>query len=94
MCVYLNKHPRKLNLEDVAVRVVDSRLLFEEGNKAPKGLAYSTQRKAMRSFFINVHGIAGAILTDLGIDASDSPNLGKYAHQKVDKNVRKRSSVG
>lgn len=90
MCVYLNQHPRKLNLEDVAKRVVESRLIFEKGDKAPKGLSYSTQRKAMRSFFINVHGIAGQVLTNIGIDASDSPNLGKYAHQKIAKNVRHR----
>jgi integrase len=90
MCIYLNQHPRKLNLEDVADRVTESRLIFEAGEKAPKGLSYSSQRKGMRSFFINVHGIAGQVLTTLGIDASDSPNLGKYANQKVDKNVRKR----
>ena len=81
MCVYLNCHPRKLNVYEVAKVVVKMR--DADPNDVPKGLAYTTQRVYMRSFFMLYHDISPNFLTKIGIDSRETSGSGRYARERV-----------
>lgn len=90
MCCHINSHPARLNAKKVSEVIIKSRTLHYEGKKQPLGLAYSTQREAMRSFFMIVFNMSGQHLANLGIDMSALKDSGKYAKQKVSREVRRK----
>ena len=77
LCVYLKKHPRKLSIDECA----DFLIVLRE--KKIANLNHYHVKKVMRSFFQNVYGINGDILTSKGIDASLDYELGKRAHDRL-----------
>jgi integrase len=77
LCVYLKKHPRKLSIDECA----DFLIALKE-RKISK-LNHYHVKKVMRSFFQNVYGINGDVLTSKGIDASLDYELGKRAHDRL-----------
>jgi len=77
LCVYLKKHPRNLSIDECA----DFLIVLRE-KKIPN-LNHYHVKKVMRSFFQNVYGINGDILTSKGIDASLDYELGKRAHDRL-----------
>lgn len=81
MCMHLNIHPRKLTAQIASDTVMKYKNVPLD--KRPYGLSYSTQREALRAFFIGVHGIAGKTLTALGLDAGETPGSGKHSNQRV-----------
>lgn len=69
----------------------DDEELIEELNNVPKyprGCAYNTIRKPLRSFFSLVHGISGEMLTSKGIGAETSKGTGSMARERIPKHIR------
>ena len=77
LCVYLKEHPRKLSIDECA----DFLIALKE-KKIPNLNSYHV-KKVIRSWFQNVYGINGDILTSKGIDASLGSELGKRAHDRL-----------
>jgi len=77
LCVHLKKHPRNLTIEESA------ELLIILKQKKIQNLNYYTAKQTMRSWFENVYGINGDILTSKGIDGSLGSTLGKRAHDRL-----------
>jgi len=82
LCIYLNRHPRNLTIEECA----DFLLILKQ--KKVKNLNYHFTKQAIRSWFQNFHGINGEILTSKGIDGSLSYELGKRAHDRLNQKQR------
>lgn len=77
LCVYLKKHPCNLSIEECA----DFLIILRE-KKIPN-LNHYHVKKVIRSWFQNVYGINGDILTSKGIDTSLGYELGKRAHDRL-----------
>lgn len=77
VCLYLKSHPRHLSIEQCAD------LLIIAKEKKIERLNYGSIKKAMRSWFQNVYGINGEVLTSKGIDGSLGYELGKRAHDRL-----------
>lgn len=82
VCLYLKKHPRNLTIEECA----DLLLILKE--KKIKNLNHYTTKQTIRSWFQNVYGMNGEILTSKGIDGSLSYELGKRAHDRLTQKQR------
>ena len=80
-CIYLKKHPRNLSVEECAD------LLTQLKQVKIKNLNYYSVKRSIRSYFQNVYGINGEILTSKGIDGSRGI-LGKRAHDRLTKEQR------
>ncbi len=77
LCVHLKRHPRNLSIDESA----DFLIILKE-KKIPN-LNYYDTKQAIRSWFQNVYGINGEILTSKGIDGSLGYTLGKRAHDRL-----------
>jgi len=77
LCIYLKRHPRNLSIEGCA----DLLIILKE--KKIQNLNYHVTKHAMRSWFQNVYGINGEVLTSKGIDGSLGYELGKRAHDRL-----------
>jgi len=82
VCIYLKKHPRNLTIEECA----DLLIILKE--KKIKNLYHYFAKQAMRSWFQNVYGINGEILTSKGIDGSLTYELGKRGHDRLTQKQR------
>jgi integrase len=82
LCVYLKKHPRKLSIDECADFLITLR------ERKISNLNHYHIKKAMRSWFQNVYGINGDILTSKGIDGSLDSSLGKRAYDRLTKQER------
>jgi len=82
LCVHLKRHPRKLTIEESA------ELLAQLKTCKIENLNLSTAKTAVRSWFENVHGINGEVLTSKGIDGSPCCNLGKRANDHLTQEQR------
>jgi hypothetical protein len=82
LCVYLKRHPRNLSIEECSDFLISLR------QKKIPNLNYYTVKCAMRSWFQNVYGINGDILTSKGIDASLNYDLGKRAYDRLTEKQR------
>lgn len=82
LCVYLKRHPRNLSIEECA----DLLIILKQ--KTIPNLGYESVKKAVRSWFQNVYGINGEILTSKGIDGSLAYGLGKRAHDRLTQKQR------
>lgn len=83
VCDFLKINPQKLNVEIVSKLVNDMKLLKREGKEVPKGLAYTTIRSAIRSFFTTVLGLSGEVLSAKGVDMAATERSGEYSKEKV-----------
>ena len=90
VCTYLKTHPDNLRLDEVAEFVVEIRDKSKNGEKAPRGLAYYSIRKPIRSFFELIRGISGERLTSVGIEAGRSEGSGSQARERVSVEQRKK----
>lgn len=88
LCKYMREHPSKLNINDVAQFVIEMRKLYYEGKKQPYGLAYTTLREGVRSYFTLMKHISGEYLAQLGIDKRETKGQGKYSKQRIPVSVR------
>jgi len=77
LCVYLQRHPRNLTIEECAD------LLIVLKQKKIQNLGYHGTKNTMRSWFQNIYGINGEVLTSKGIDGSLGYELGKRAHDRL-----------
>jgi integrase len=82
LCVYLKRHPRNLSIEECSDFLITLRF------KRIPNLNYYTTKCAIRSWFQNVYGINGDILTSKGIDASLNYDLGKRAYDRLTEKQR------
>jgi hypothetical protein len=82
LCVYLKKHPRNLSIEECA----DFLIVLRE--KRIPNLNHYHVKTVIRSWFQNVYGINGDILTSKGIDASLNYDLGKRAYDRLTEKQR------
>jgi integrase len=82
LCVYLQRHPSKLTIEQCADILTTLR------NKKIPNLNPYFLKLAIRSWFQNVHGINGEILTSKGIDASIPNQLGIRAFDRLTRKQR------
>jgi hypothetical protein len=80
LCVYLKRHPSKLTIEQCA-----DFLIILRQKKIPNFYIF---KMAIRSWFQNVHGINGEILTSKGIDASMPNQLGIRAFDRLTRKQR------
>ncbi len=90
VCRHLKIHPAKIDVETCAkLNNEHKKLYWEDREKEiPRGLAYTTLRASLRSFFILMHNYSGEYLSSLGITKETLKGAGKYAKQKVSKEVR------
>ena len=82
VCLHLKRHPRNLSIEQCA----DLLVLLKE--KKIENLHYYGTKQAIRSWFQNVYGINGEILTSKGIDGSLTYELGKRSHDRLTQKQR------
>jgi len=77
LCVYLKRHPRDLSIEECA----DFLTVLKE--KKINNLNLYDVKQVMRSWFQNIYGINGEVLTSKGIDGSVPYQLGKRSHDRL-----------
>jgi integrase/predicted DNA-binding protein (UPF0251 family) len=82
LCVYLQRHPSKLTIEQCADILTTLR------QKKIPNLNFYALKRAIRSWFQNLHGINGEILTSKGIDASIPNQLGIRAFDRLNRKQR------
>jgi len=82
LCVHLKRHPRKLTIEESADLLAQLKICKVEN------LNLSTAKTAVRSWFENVHGTNGEVLTSKGIDGSPYCQLGKRANDRLTQEQR------
>jgi len=82
LCVYLQRHPSKLTIEQCADILTTLR------QKKIPNLNFYALKRAIRSWFQNLHGINGEILTSKGIDASIPNQLGIRAFDRLTRKQR------
>jgi len=88
VCKHLRKHPNNITENDCAELVIKMRQLYLVGEKQPRGLAYSIIREAIRSFFTLMRKLSGEYLSSLGITKEALKDTGKYAKQRIPKDIR------
>lgn len=88
ICNYLHVHPDNLTVEQVGDVVFEMKGKSDRGEKVPRGLAYTSTRVAIRSFFTLVLRISGEVLAAQGVDAAETKGAGSAATQKVTKHER------
>ena len=82
LCVYLKRHPRTLSIEECAD------FLPTLWRERVAGLALYHVKKVMRSWFQNIYGINGEVLTSKGIDGSLTYEIGKRSHDRLTQKQR------
>lgn len=90
VCKHLKVHPRKVTLEQCCELAVEMKKRYYAGEPMIKGLAYSSIRVAIRSYFTLVHRISGEYIGQLGVKKEALKGEGQYASQRVPKEVRKK----
>jgi integrase len=88
VCNYLHVHPDNLTVNQVADCVFEMKGRSDRGEPVPKGLAYSSTRVAIRSFFTLVLEISGEKLAAMGVDAAATKGAGLASMQSVTKMER------
>jgi len=89
VCKHLKRHPNKLTVDECAMLIDDIKILYYCGESMPKNLAYSRIRESIRSFYTRMHKMSGEYISSLGITKETLKGCGKYARQKIPRNVRK-----
>jgi integrase len=82
-----------LDYEQVADHIHEMKTLSRNGGKVPKGLAWTTGRVALRSWFTVGMEMSGARLSALGVDASMTDGQGSMSHERVTPEVRARFEI-
>ena len=90
VCKYLKEHPSKISAEQCAELCNEMKVKYYDGIDQPRGLAYSSIREDIRSFFTLFHRISGEYLSQLGVTKESLLGSGKYAKQRVSQTVRHR----
>ena len=90
VCNHLHIHPDNLTIDQVADHVFEMKALSDSGQPVPKGLAYTSTRVAIRSFFTLVLGLSGELLAAKGVDAAETKGAGQAATQTVSQVERRR----
>jgi integrase len=83
LCAYLKRHPRTLSVEECADFLTTLRV-----KPVPFLMLYNVKR-SMRSWFQNVLGINGEVLTSKGIDGSLTYEIGKRSHDRLTRQQRR-----
>jgi len=83
LCVYLQKHPKKLSIKECA------NLLSEIKNKPINGLAHYVVKQSIRSWFKLMHGANNESLKFYGIDGDLGYELGSKAYDRLTQKQRK-----
>lgn len=90
ICKHLKVHPKKLTLEECSELAVEMKKRYYADEPMIKGLAYSSIRVAIRSYFTLVHRISSEYISQLGVKKEALKGEGQFANQKVSKEVRKK----
>ena len=88
VCKYKRIHPAKITLEQCAEVVDEAKKAYYRKEKMPRGLAYTSIREGVRSFFSRIHKISREAMSQEGVTKEASLGQGKYAEQKVPQEVR------
>jgi hypothetical protein len=80
ICKYLKVHPRRMKLLKVAELVNEAKVRYYDRQRPIQfGIAYTSIRESVRSFYMLVHHVSGEYLSSLGITKELTLGSGKYA---------------
>lgn len=88
ICKHLKIHPNNITVEDAIQLHGQMKELYYRDEKQPRGIAYSTIRESIRSFFPIMKGIPTDYLSSQGVTKEKLKGSGKFARQRVTQDQR------